>query len=79
MLWVSSASHRIPGHVNYEEGKAVATSGNRTDDRLDRGLELEAEYGYEPPRVVVIGSLEELTRGAGGLGGDALEQVVSTA
>jgi hypothetical protein len=56
---------------------ALAGEESRAKDRLDGGLELEAEKGYEPPMLAVIGSLEELTQGSGVVVSDTLEGQVS--
>jgi hypothetical protein len=55
----------------------VADNESRAGDRLDQGLELEAEKGYEPPKLAVIGSLEELTQGVGIAISDSIEGQVS--
>jgi hypothetical protein len=52
----------------------LAGEESRARDRLDEGIESAARQDYAPPTVTVIGSLEELTRGGGGQGGDVLDQ-----
>jgi hypothetical protein len=48
-----------------DQERGAEQAGDETSDRKDLATV------YEPPRLAVIGSLEELTHGAGGGGPDA--------
>jgi hypothetical protein len=43
-----------------EQERRAGQASNEASDRQDEA------HGYEPPRLVVMGSLEELTRGTAG-------------
>jgi hypothetical protein len=47
------------------------------DENIEAGGDNPHAEGYEPPRIDVLGTVNELTRGPAGVGGDVNGMVIS--